>query len=45
VHQFPFIPGRNPVRWEALESHRAVRKVLSAFAYKRRVRLPKVLPK
>jgi ubiquinone/menaquinone biosynthesis C-methylase UbiE len=33
VHQFPFIPGRNPVRWEALESHRAVRKVLSAFAY------------
>jgi len=33
VHQFPFIPGRNPVRWEALESHRAIRKLLSPFAY------------
>jgi len=33
VHQFPFIPGRNPVRWESLESHRAVRKLLSPFAY------------
>ncbi len=33
VHQFPFIPGRNPVRWEALEANRAVRKLLSPFAY------------
>ena len=33
VHQFPFIPGRNPVRWEGLESRRAVRKLLSPFAY------------
>ena len=33
VHQFPFIPGRNPVRWVSLESHRAVRKLLSPFAY------------
>jgi hypothetical protein len=33
VHQFPFFPGRNPVRWEGLESRRAVRKLLSPFAY------------
>ena len=33
VHQFPFIPGRNPLRWEALEASRAVRKLLSPFAY------------
>jgi ubiquinone/menaquinone biosynthesis C-methylase UbiE len=33
VHQFPFFPGRNPVRWESLESSRAVRKLLSPFAY------------
>jgi len=33
MHQFPFIPGHNPVRWEALESSRAVRKALSPFAY------------
>jgi ubiquinone/menaquinone biosynthesis C-methylase UbiE len=33
VHQFPIIPGRNPIRWKALESHRAVRKLLSPFAY------------
>jgi len=33
VHQFPFLPGRNPVRWEALESRRAVRKLLSPIAY------------
>jgi ubiquinone/menaquinone biosynthesis C-methylase UbiE len=33
VHQFPFIPGRNSVRWVSLESHRAVRKLLSPFAY------------
>jgi ubiquinone/menaquinone biosynthesis C-methylase UbiE len=33
VHQFPFFPGLNPIRWEALESHRAVRKLLSPFAY------------
>jgi len=33
VHQFPFLPGRNPVRWKSLESNRAVRKLLSPFAY------------
>lgn len=33
VHQFPFIPGRNPVRWQALESPRGLRKLLSPFAY------------
>jgi ubiquinone/menaquinone biosynthesis C-methylase UbiE len=33
VHQFPFFPGRNPVRWQALESSRALRKLLSPFAY------------
>jgi ubiquinone/menaquinone biosynthesis C-methylase UbiE len=33
VHQFPFLPGRNPLRWEALEFNRAVRKLLSPFAY------------
>ena len=33
VHQFPFFPGRNPVRWQALESNRAVRRLFSPFAY------------
>jgi ubiquinone/menaquinone biosynthesis C-methylase UbiE len=33
VHQFPFFPGRNPVRWESLESNRSIRKLLSPFAY------------
>jgi ubiquinone/menaquinone biosynthesis C-methylase UbiE len=33
VHQFPFFPGRNPIRWQALESNRAVRKLLSPLAY------------
>jgi ubiquinone/menaquinone biosynthesis C-methylase UbiE len=33
VHQFPFRPGHNPVRWNALESIRAVRRLLSPFAY------------
>lgn len=33
VHQFPFFPGRNPVRWLALECHPALRKLLSPFAY------------
>ena len=32
VHQFPFVPGRNPVRWEMLEAKRSVRKILSPFA-------------
>lgn len=32
VHQFPFFPGRNPVRWHSLESQRRVRKLLSPFA-------------
>ena len=33
VHLFPFFPGRNPMRWEALEANRAVRRLLSPFAY------------
>jgi ubiquinone/menaquinone biosynthesis C-methylase UbiE len=32
VHQFPFFPGRSPMRLEALESCRVVRKVLSPLA-------------
>jgi 2-polyprenyl-3-methyl-5-hydroxy-6-metoxy-1,4-benzoquinol methylase len=33
VHQFPLFPGHNPVRWEALEANRVMRKLLSPFAY------------
>ena len=33
VHQFPFLPGHSPIRWEGLESNRAVRKLLSPLAY------------
>jgi ubiquinone/menaquinone biosynthesis C-methylase UbiE len=33
VHQFPFIPGRNPVAFPVLESNRTLRRVLSPFAY------------
>jgi len=33
VHQFPFLPGRNPIRWKALESNRTVRKLLSPLAF------------
>jgi ubiquinone/menaquinone biosynthesis C-methylase UbiE len=33
VHQFPFFPGRNPVRWESLDTNRSLRKLLSPFAY------------
>jgi SAM-dependent methyltransferase len=33
VHQFPLWPGRNPVRWNSLESSRRMRKLLSPFAY------------
>ena len=33
VHQFPFIPGRNPLHWHSLESSRALRRLLSPFAY------------
>jgi ubiquinone/menaquinone biosynthesis C-methylase UbiE len=32
VHQFPFIPRRNPVRFPSLESNRAIRRLLSPFA-------------
>jgi SAM-dependent methyltransferase len=32
VHQFPFFPGRAPVRWKGLEKNRTVRKLLSPFA-------------
>jgi ubiquinone/menaquinone biosynthesis C-methylase UbiE len=33
VHQFPLIPGRNPVRWKSVESNRTVRKLLSPLAF------------
>jgi ubiquinone/menaquinone biosynthesis C-methylase UbiE len=33
VHQFPFFPGRNPVRIKQLESVRSLRKLLSVFAF------------
>jgi len=33
VHQFPLLPGRNPIRWKALDSKRAIRKLLSPLAY------------
>ena len=33
VHQFPIMPGHNPIRWEGLESSRSIRKLLSPFAY------------
>jgi len=33
VHQFPFFPGRNPMRWHSLESSRFLRELLSPFAY------------
>jgi ubiquinone/menaquinone biosynthesis C-methylase UbiE len=32
VHQFPFRPGCNPIRWEGLESNRGIRKLLSPLA-------------
>jgi ubiquinone/menaquinone biosynthesis C-methylase UbiE len=32
VHQFPFIPGQDPVRFPKLESNRSIRRVLSPFA-------------
>ena len=33
VHQFPFIPRHDPVRFASLESNRAIRRLLSPFAY------------
>ncbi len=33
VHQFPFIPGRNPVAFPALESNRTLRRILSPVAF------------
>ena len=33
VHQFPFIPGRDPVQFPRLESNRTIRRLLSPFAY------------
>lgn len=33
VHQFPFIPRRDPVQFPKLESNRAIRRFLSPFAY------------
>jgi hypothetical protein len=32
VHQFPVLPGRSPLRWQALESHRGIRKLLGPIA-------------
>ncbi len=32
VHQFPVIPGHNPVRWEGLESSPVIRKLLSPIS-------------
>jgi ubiquinone/menaquinone biosynthesis C-methylase UbiE len=32
VHQFPFIPGRDPVQFPKLEANRAIRHFLSPFA-------------
>jgi ubiquinone/menaquinone biosynthesis C-methylase UbiE len=32
VHQFPVLPGRSPMRLEAIEASRTVRKLLSPFA-------------
>ena len=33
VHQFPFIPRRNPVLFSSLESNRTIRRLLSPFAF------------
>ena len=44
VHQFPFFPGRNPVRWHNLESNRSLRKILSPFAYTYFVAAQKAVP-
>jgi len=33
VHQFPFIPGREPVQFPKLELNRTIRRFLSPFAY------------
>ena len=33
VHQFPFLPGRNPVRIYGLEQNPRIRKLLSPFAF------------
>jgi 2-polyprenyl-3-methyl-5-hydroxy-6-metoxy-1,4-benzoquinol methylase len=33
VHQFPFIPRHDPLRLASLESNRAIRRLLSPFAY------------
>jgi len=33
VHQFPFIPGRNPVGFPGLERNHTLRKLLSPLAY------------
>ena len=33
VHQFPFVPGHNPVEFPALERNKTIRKLLSIFAF------------
>jgi ubiquinone/menaquinone biosynthesis C-methylase UbiE len=33
VHQFPLLPGRNPIRWKALDDNRTVRRLLSPMAF------------
>jgi hypothetical protein len=32
VHQFPFVPGHNPIQWKGLEMNRAGWKLLSPLA-------------
>jgi hypothetical protein len=32
VHQFPIRRGCSPVRWQAIEAHRKLRRLLSSFA-------------
>jgi SAM-dependent methyltransferase len=32
VHQFPFVPGHNPIAFPGLERNRTIRKLLSIFA-------------
>jgi ubiquinone/menaquinone biosynthesis C-methylase UbiE len=33
VHQFPIMPGRNPVAVRSLDSNRTIRRILSPFAF------------
>jgi len=33
VHQFPFVPGRNPIGFPKLDANRTLRRLLSPFAF------------